>query len=207
MFPTVYVVDDDPSARDSLRVLIESLGYRCVACGDAGAFESAFRNDDAACILIDVRMPRVSGIELLRDLRSKGEHVPVIMISAHADVATATTAMRELATDFLEKPLHEQELLDQINAAVRSRERSRHADVERRERRERLSELSPRERQVLDGLVAGETSPQIADRLGLSRRTVEMHRGRLMRKMNAANLAELIRTAVLVELDQSAPPN
>lgn len=203
MFPTVYVVDDDDRFRESLCMLVASLGYETCGCRDAQEFRTRFVADDAGCVLLDVRMPRVGGLDLLQELAASGDSVPIIMMSGHADVPTATRALLSGASDFLEKPFGDQELLDRVNAAVRRSEEGRAARRAREERRARLASLSERERQVLRGLVAGATSAEIGEELGLSRRTVEMHRARIMDRLGVGSFAELIRLAL--DADAASP--
>ena len=201
MSAIVYIVDDEAPMRESLGLLVTSVGFEVIGCEDAEAFEQSYDPDRAGCVLLDVRMPRMGGLELLRVLRERGETVPVIMISGHADVPTATKAMLIGASDFFEKPFSDQELIDRINAAVSGHEANREHDRELRTFRDRLEDLSAREVEVMQGLAAGETSVMIAERLGLSRRTVEMHRARLMKKLDAGSLAELVRALVEIERD------
>lgn len=198
MFPTIYVVDDEPAIRDSMRLLLESTGLRVETFADAASFQRAFDHDSAGCVLMDVRMPRVGGLDALRWLRSSGHTVPVLMISGHADVPTATRAMIEGATDFFEKPFNEQMLIDRVNEAVRIQEAGLARHREQRRLSERFGALSRRERDILDGLVSGGTSASIAESLGLSRRTVEMHRANLLKKTGVGSFAELVRVSTLL---------
>jgi len=193
MFPTVYVVDDDDPFRDSLCMLIGSIGYCTKGCHDAASFQELYDPRDAGCIVMDVRLPRVGGLDLLNQMAERGDLAPVIMISGHADVPTATHALLRGAIDFIEKPFSDQRLLDRVNEAVRICESRRQRHMCRDSARAKLSSLSEREREVLDRMVAGDTSAQIAEQLGLSRRTVEMHRARLLRRLGVESLVQLLR--------------
>lgn len=206
MFPTVYVVDDDDQFRDSLCMLIRSVGYHTEGCRDVSSFRDAYKPDHAGCIVLDVRLPRIGGLDLLKELADSDDLVPVIMISGHADVPTATQALLRGALDFLEKPFSDQRLLDRVNEAVRTCEARRDVRQRLAEARAKLARLSDREREVLDHLVTGASSPQIAEQLGLSRRTVEMHRARLARKLDTDNLAQLIRLVMSAQQGEQDHP-
>ncbi len=205
MFPTIYVVDDEPAMRDSLEMLLASTGYRAQTFADAETFSAAFDPEAAGCVILDVRMPRTGGLEVLRWLRESGSAVPVIMISGHADVPTATRALLGGASDFIEKPFSDQRLVDRINESVRWQEQNREQERLTRDLRHRYESLSPREQQVLEGLVKGDTSAAISDTLGLSRRTVEMHRATLMKKMQAESVPELTIYAVKLGIAGNQP--
>lgn len=192
---TVYVVDDDYDVRESLSMLLRSMGLRAAAFASAGEFLGAAGADPEGCLVADVRMPGMSGLELQEELARRGVLLPVIVITGHADVPMAVTAMKGGAVDFLEKPFSDQTLLDRVHGALR-------LDAERRTRRAtagdlgaRLARLTPRERQVLERVVAGKPNKVIARELGLSTRTVEIHRARVMEKMQARSLADLVRLA------------
>lgn len=198
MFPIIYVVDDEPAIRDSMRLLLESTGFRVETFEDAESFQRAFEHESAGCVLMDVRMPRIGGLDTLRWLRASGSLVPVLMISGHADVPTATRAMIDGATDFFQKPFNQQTLLDRVNQAVRMQEAGLAREREKRTLAKRFDSLSLRERDILDRLISGGTSASIAAQLGLSRRTVEMHRANILKKTGVDSFAELVRCSTLL---------
>jgi two-component system response regulator FixJ len=193
----VHVVDDDLAVRQSLAFLLASGGLAVRLHESAVAFLEGV-SDPSGCILTDVRMPGMDGIELLRQLKARGFKVPVIVMTGHADVPLAVEAMREGALDFIEKPFDDELLLKAVRGAL-----ERHAEVaersaEVRDVGERLASLSEREQDVLTGLVAGKANKVIAHDLGISPRTVEIYRANLMKKMHARSLSELVRMALLV---------
>jgi two-component system, LuxR family, response regulator FixJ len=200
---TVHVVDDDPGVRRSLERLLYSAGFVHVAYESARVFLDAGPGISAGCVLLDVLMPEIDGLQLQGELDRLGCHLPVIVITGQGDVPTAVRAMRAGAVDFIEKPFDDERLILAIEAALEgSCRRSRDREVT--EAAERIALLSPRERQVLDGLVAGRQSKLIAYDLGISIRTVEAHRARIMKRLGAPRIAEAIRLAVLADL---APPS
>lgn len=195
---TVFVVDDDPSMRDSLRWLIESIGLQVEPFSNADAFLEEFTGDVPGCLVLDVRMPGTSGMELLDTLKGRGVKLPIIMISGHGDVPMAVQALKRGAIDFLEKPFRDQELLEQISRAIE-------VDQERRSKAAsvagihgRLEKLTPREREVMELVVDGYANKQVAAKLGLSEKTIEVHRSRVMSKMRAKTLPCLVKMAVAV---------
>ncbi len=190
---TVYVVDDDYDVRESLCMLLRSLGMRAAAFASAGEFLGAAGPDPEGCLVADVRMPGMSGLELQQELARRGIPLPVIVITGHGDVPTAVTAMKGGAVDFLQKPFSDQALLDRVHGALRlyAAGRARRALAE--ELSARLAGLTPREREVLQRVAAGKPNKIIARELGLSTRTVEIHRARVMKKMRARSLADLVR--------------
>ncbi len=194
----VHVIDDDESMRDSISFLLASANIEVATYGSAIEFLEALPGISAGCVVTDVRMPEMSGIDLLKRLRTHGAYLPVIVITGHADVPLAVTAMRLGAVDFLEKPFDDAVLIAAVREALMrrrdaDREQARKADVNGR-----LDSLSARERQVLDGLVAGYPNKAIAFDLGISPRTVEIYRANVMTKMNASSLSDLVRMALLV---------
>lgn len=194
--PEVYVVDDDRSVRESLEWLIGSIGLSVRAFSKGQEFLDGFRAGHPACLLLDVRMPGISGLDMLPILREKAPELAVIVITGHADVPMAIRAMKEGAFDFIEKPYNDQALLDRIHTAL-----DRSMDVstrigQRQEIRARLEQLTPREREVLDLVVDGNYNKVIAGRLGMSVKTVEFHRSNLMQKMAASSLSDLVRMVV-----------
>jgi len=196
---TVYIVDDDPSVRDSLALMLGLDGYRVALYADAEAFLAAYRNDWSGCVIADLRLPGASGIELQAALRARASRLPVIIITAHGDVPTARKAFQAQAVDFLEKPFDHPQLLAAINMAFSlEAKRTRRADARRNES-EKLAVLTAREREVLDQAARGLHAKEIAKALGISARTVEVHKSRIMSKLGVRNVAELVRFAVSAE--------
>jgi len=192
----IHVVDDDAAVRDSLQVLLETSGYS-VRTYSSG---SALLDDppQSGCVLLDVRMPDLDGIAVLERLRAQGVSVPVIMITGHGDVSLAVRAMKAGAVDFIEKPFDQNAILESIRTALAS---AAPAPVTKPEAVERLGQLTPREREVLHGLIAGLPNKAIALELGISPRTVEIHRARVMEKTGARNLPELVRLGIAAGIE------
>ena len=193
----VHVIDDDEAVRQSLVFLLGTAGLEVRTYDSATAFLDALPNVVAGCVITDVRMPVIGGIELLRRLRKLKLAVPVIVITGHGDVPLAVEAMKMGAADFLEKPFDDEALLASVRSALNALDRDRKREVERSEIESRLSGLSSREREVLEGLVAGQANKQIAHALGISPRTIEIYRANLMTKMQAASLSDLVRMAMI----------
>lgn len=190
---TVFVVDDDEDVRDSLRLLLRSVGLEAVAYPSADAFLDAYDAEQPGCLVLDVRMPGMSGLGLQQRLAELGATLPIIFITGHGDVPAAVRAMRSGAIDFLQKPFDDQQLLDRIHQALEA-DRDLRAEVDAREAVERrLDSLTPRERQVMELIVAGLANKNVAGRLGVSPRTVEIHRARVMAKMKASSFAHLVK--------------
>jgi two-component system response regulator FixJ len=192
----IHVIDDDEAVRDSLAYLLDSADMPARTYQSAVAFLEAIDGIGAGCVVTDVRMPEMSGIELLRELKSRGFGLPLIVITGHADVPLAVEAMRAGAFDFLEKPFADDQLLDSVRRAM-TLPTDQSESQEQASIRAKLSRLSPRERQVLKGLVIGKLNKTIADDLGISSRTVEVYRANVMTKMEAAAFADLVRMALL----------
>ena len=197
--PTVFVVDDDRAVRESLRWLVESVGLAVRTYGSAQDFLDAYDPRHPGCLVLDVRMPGASGIELQEQLRETGFDIPIIVITGHADVATAVRAMKAGAVDFIEKPFSDQLLLDHIHRSIEQ-------DLERRAEREHSLEivnhresLTPRQRRVMDLVVNGLSNRMMAQDLGISLKTVEAHRAKVMEKMKAHSVAELVKLAAVCE--------
>lgn len=186
---TVYIVDDDASVRDSLALMLGLAGYRTAVFADAEAFLAAWQKDWTGCVVTDLRLPGASGIELQATLRARHSALPVIVITAHGDVPSARTAFRADAIDFLEKPFHDGQLRAAIETAFALEERR----LERRLDADRLARLTPREREVLERAAQGLHAKEIAASLGISPRTVEVHKTRIMEKLGVRNVAELVR--------------
>lgn len=196
--PTVFVVDDDEAMRSSLKWLIESTGMRVQTFDSADAFLTGYAPDWAGCLLLDVRMPGMSGIELQAYLARAEYRLPVIIITGHGDVAMAVKAMRAGALDFIEKPFHDEDLLRSIRRALEADTQARVLWLQHAEVLARLAELTPREHEVMDLVTAGRSNKDIATALGVSAKTVEAHRAKVMDKMQAGSLADLVRMALLV---------
>lgn len=196
---TVYIVDDDPSVRDSLSLMLGLAGYRVALYADAESFLEAWREPWSGCVLADLRLPRASGIELQAELRLRGTALPVVIMTAHGDVPTARKAFQAQAIDFIEKPFDHAQLLEAIRTAFALEEqRIRHTDS-RRGVLEKLAVLTTREREVLDQAAKGLHAKEIARALGISPRTVEVHKARIMAKLDVRNVAELVRFSVSAE--------
>jgi len=190
---TVCVVDDDPGMRDSLRFLLESRGYSVRAFGSAMEFLKAAESNRSGCLIADVRMPDMTGLELQERLAQLGSRLRVIIITGHADVAMAVGAMKAGAVDFIEKPFNDDTLLDSVERALEQSRRLSTRQETSAELGDRLETLTAREREVLDHLVTGSPHKVIAHALNISPRTVEVHRARIMQKLGARNLADLVR--------------
>ncbi len=201
--PTVFVVDDDPAVRDSLRWLLASVDLDVETYASAPEFLDAYDPDKPGCVLVDVRMPGMSGLELQEELASRSTKLPVIIITGHSDVQMAVRAMKGGAFDFIEKPFNDQALLDLVQKALERNRETIEAQVEHEHIQRRFDLLSPRERQVLDLIVSGEPNKRIAFNLGLSEKTVEAHRARVMEKTEAGSLADLVKMVTLLQQHSS----
>lgn len=199
--PCVYVVDDDTAVRDALSLLIRSMGYDVQSFDNAPDFLDAYV-DGPGCLVLDVRMPQMSGLDLQAALIERHAILPIIFMTGHGDVPMAVQAMRGGAVDFLQKPLRDQDLLDRINEALRKDAENRELLTQRQETLKRLEQLTAREREVLDLVVAGKANKVIAYELDVSQRTVEIHRARVMEKMRATSLAHLVRMVVEVDREE-----
>jgi RNA polymerase sigma factor (sigma-70 family) len=191
----VYVIDDDSSIREAITSLIESVGMCVEAFGSAKEFMASSRRNAPACLVLDVRMPGLSGLDLQRELTDAGIRIPIIFITGHGDIPMSVRAMKAGAVEFLTKPFRDQDLLDAIAQAIdRDRElRKQQAGIA--DLRDRFERLTPREREVMELVVAGLLNKQIAVRLGISEITVKLHRHQVMEKMKADSLADLVRMA------------
>jgi FixJ family two-component response regulator len=194
--PTVFVVDDDPAVRESLHWLVESEKLNVETFPSAADFLDAYEPGRPGCLLLDVRMPGMTGLEMQEQLRQRSIDLPTIIITGHADVPIAIKAMKAGAVDFIEKPFNDEALLASVRSALEAHSRNR-ADAElRREAKTRLDQLTKREHEVLGLVVKGLSNKRIAAVLGISEKTVEVHRGNMMRKMRVGNVAELVRVAL-----------
>jgi two-component system response regulator FixJ len=202
----VHIIDDDDAVRDSLAFLLTSSGIRAETHASAAVFLEHFAAASIGCIVTDIRMPDISGIDLLRQVKERDPALPVIVITGHGDVPLAVEAMKLGAADFLEKPFDDDALLAAIHSALdRERQRDEHG-TRIAEFRSRFASLSAREREVLEGLVAGHPNKIIAYDLGISPRTVEVYRANVMTKMKASTLSDLVRMALVTGLVPNEPP-
>jgi FixJ family two-component response regulator len=191
--PAVYVVDDDDGMRRALDTLLNTIGYKTAVFSRASEFLSNFKADSPGCLVLDIRMPDMSGLELQQHLNRIGSMLPVIFITGHGDVPMAVQAMKEGAFEFIQKPFRDQDLLDHINHALKQDAENRNTVARRAEVLHRLESLTPRERQVMDLVVEGAANKVIAIDLDLSERTVEIHRAKVMEKMGARSIAHLVK--------------
>mgnify|MGYP001440524350 CR=1 FL=1 len=199
---TVHIVDDDEAIRDSVRALLEGAGFKCACYASAAAFLAA-ADRAAGCALVDVRMPDMDGLSLLREISARYAGIGVVVMTGFADVPLAVKAMREGAVDFVEKPVGRETLIDAVQRAV-AKARSAVSDDGKREALTRFQRLTEREREVLVLLIGGDANKVVAHKLGISPRTVEIHRGRLMEKTQAKNLADLVRMALAAGIGDRA---
>jgi len=194
MTAMVYIVDDDEAVREGLQLLFESGGYAVIACADAGAFLQQYDPQRSCCLILDLRMPAVSGLELQEQLARQDPPPPIIFLTGHGSVPTAVKALQSGAVDFFQKPIaDEQQLLDRVAEAVRRDADARAAAGRRAEARRLLEQLTPRETEVMEQICDGKANKVIAINLGISERTVELHRSRVMQKLGMRSVAELIR--------------
>lgn len=192
---TVFVIDDDPSFRRSTEMLIESAGLSVQTFNSAEEFLRGRRPDAPACLVLDVRLPQLSGLDLQRELAKAGVQIPIIFITGHGDIPMTVQAMKAGAVEFLTKPFREQEFLDAIHRAINSDRAARLQRAKLADLRGRYQALTPREREVMAHVVTGMLNKQIAHELGTTEKTIKVHRGHLMQKMGVKSLAELVRTA------------
>lgn len=193
---TVFIVDDDEPVRSALRLLMKSVGHDAMTFTSGDEFLASCKPGISGCLILDIRMPGMSGLELQEKLREQGVNIPIIFITGHGDVPMAVQAMKHGAMEFLQKPFREQDLVDRVNEALEKNLNVHKLALQRTEIKQRVTKLTPRERQIMDMIVQGKASKVIAIDLGVSQRTVDTHRTRIMRKMQAKSLAELVKTAV-----------
>ena len=191
--PIVYIVDDDDGMRRALTVLMTTVGYQPVAFARPSEFLAKYDPNQAGCLVLDVRMPEMSGLEVQQQLNRSGSMLPVILVTGHGDIPMAVQAMKDGALDFLQKPFRDQDLLDRINVAIKQDAQNRESVDRLADLRQRAESLTPREREVMGHVVDGKANKVIAIDLGLSERTVEIHRANVMEKMGARSVAHLVK--------------
>ena len=196
---TIALIEDDEAALDSLRLLLERCGMAVEGFGSGEAFFASLDRCKPVCVVSDVRMPGMSGLDLQRTLKAEGKDVPVILITGHGDIAMAVTAMKEGAFDFIEKPYDAEYLIARIEKALTAEQELRSKEGQRLELLERIAELSPRQKEVMHLVAEGLSNKQIALQLGISPRTVENYRAWVMERMDASNVAELVRKVLIIE--------
>jgi RNA polymerase sigma factor (sigma-70 family) len=201
--PLVMVVDDDAGIRNAMRILLKSVGIEATLYASAQEFLAAYQPSQPGCLVLDIRMPGMSGLELQQQLNLRGAVIPVIFMTGHGDIPMAVEAMQHGAFDFLQKPFRDQDLLDRIQRAITRDAELRESLGEHTRIRSHLDSLTAREREVLDLMVKGKQNKQIAQDLGVSPRTIEIHRARVMEKMEAHSVAELVR--MMLDLNHAAP--
>lgn len=195
----VIVVDDDDAVRLSLKMLLKSVGQQAEAYASAQDFLDAFDPEQPGCLVLDIRMPGMSGLELQERLNQMHAITPIVFVTGHGDVPMAVEAMQNGAVDFIQKPFRDQDLLDRVNQAIEKDRENRRSLLARDEIRRRIGLLTPREREVLDLVTKGKANKVVAGDLNVSQRTVEIHRARVMEKMQASSLAHLVRMVLEAE--------
>jgi len=196
---TVFVVDDDEDIREGLGLLLDTVGHPYELYSSATEFLNAYDASNGGCLVLDIRMPRMSGLELQEKLNEQGSLLPIIFITGHGDIQMAVEAMRRGALDFIRKPFREQDLLDRIHEALASDASKRENMAERQHLMDKVAALSGREREVFDRVAVGDMNKMIAQRLGISVRTVEVYRSQIMKKLDVRTLAQLVRIKIEVE--------
>lgn len=199
--PTVFIVDDDEGIREGLSLLLETVGQACELFESAVDFLDAYDPERGGCLVLDIRMPRMTGLDLQEHLLDRNSTLPIIFITGHGDIPMAVEAMRRGALDFIRKPFREQDLLDRINEALEVDAGKRRQMHDRQQLRDRIALLSDREREVFDCVAEGKMNKVIALDLGISERTVEVHRSHVMKKLKARTLAQLVR----IKLESDRP--
>lgn len=196
---TVYVVEDDEAVRDSLDLLLKTDGHPVQTYANANDFLTAYNEGMAGCIVLDIRMPGMDGMELQQRLNGRNAILPIIFVTGHGDVPMAVEAMKEGAIDFIQKPYREADLLKKIGVALEQDREQRRTLGQKQEIRSRLKDLTPRENEIMDRMITGQANKVIAIELDISQRTVEIHRSRVMHKMGTHSLAHLVRMVMSVK--------
>ena len=199
--PIVFVVDDDPSVRRAIKRLIESVGLQVEPFGSAEEFLLGKRPNAPSCLVLDIRLPGISGLDFQHKLAQANIHIPIIFVTAHGDIPMTVRAMKAGAIEFLTKPFRDQDLLDAIHLALERDRAARQREAELVVLRERFESLTPRERELLPWVVSGLPNKQTADMIGASEATVKAHRSQLMRKMSASSMADLVRMTEKMGID------
>jgi RNA polymerase sigma factor (sigma-70 family) len=202
---TIFIVDDDPAIRQSLEKLVKSIGLPVATYRSAAEFLEEYRSEWPGCLVLDVRMPGMSGLELQHTMRERGLEIPTIIITGHGDVPVAVRALKDGASEFLEKPFSSQMLLEYIRDALKRDGNSRMLREKHREVVARMATLTDRERRVMELVVAGKVNKEIAAELNLSKKTVEVHRAHVMKKLQVETLAELVERVVTSRLRATTP--
>jgi len=197
---TVFIVDDDEGVRDGLSLLLATVGQSCELYEGGQEFLDAYDHDKRGCLVLDIRMPRMTGLDLQKKLLEMESTLPIIFITGHGDIPMAVEAMRRGALDFIRKPFREHDLLERINEALNIDENAHRKAMSRQQLAEKLSSLSEREKEVFDLVAEGQMNKVIAADLGISERTVEVHRGQVMKKLDVRTLAQLVRVKIDMEL-------
>jgi len=203
--PTVYVVDDDASVREALGNLFRSVGLRVELFGSAHEFLQRKLPDVASCLILDIRLPRLSGLDFQVELAKAGIHIPIIFMTGHGDIPMTVRAMKAGAVDFLTKPFRDQDMLDAVTAAIERDRNSRNEANILSDLRARFGALTAREREVMALVTAGLMNKQVAAEIGIAEITVKIYRGQIMRKMAAKSLADLVKMAQALEIRRAAP--
>jgi FixJ family two-component response regulator len=198
--PTVFIVDDDRGMRQSIQDLVESVGLRAESFATGGEFLKRKRTDDPSCLVLDVRLPQMSGLDFQRQLAEAGMQIPIIFVTAHGDVPMSVRALKSGAVEFLTKPFRDQDLLDAIQQALQRDRAERDRQAEIHDLQERYGALTAREQQVMALVVSGMLNKQIASAIGASEATVKIHRGNVMRKMQAGSVVDLVRMSDKLKL-------
>jgi FixJ family two-component response regulator len=201
--PTVFIIDDDRGMRQSIQDLVESVGLRAEPFATGEEFLKRKRGDDPSCLVLDVRLPQMSGLDFQRQLAETGVQIPIIFVTAHGDVPMSVRALKSGAVEFLTKPFRDQDLLDAIQHALQRDRADRERQAEIHDLQERYHALTPREREVMALVVTGMLNKQIASEIGASEATVKIHRGQVMEKMQAGSVVELVRMADKLKLSSS----